>query len=65
MNNDKAKAKEMMRWLIMWDKPESELRENKVLPGDVDVDRMVEEIFRKNLNLSIPAISSASIPEFK
>ena len=53
----KTKAKEMMKWLLMWDKPDSMLTGNRVLPNDVDVEREVERIFRQNMNLSIAEFS--------
>ena len=53
----KTKAKEMMKWLLMWDKPDTMLVGNKILPNDLNVDREVEKIFRQNMNLSVAEFS--------
>ena len=40
-----AQKREMLRWLKMWDRPERELRGNRIIDADVDVDRLVDDIF--------------------
>jgi hypothetical protein len=37
----------MLRWLKMWDRPEKELRGNLVLEHDENVDRFVDEAFKR------------------
>ncbi|GAB4296330.1 MAG: hypothetical protein Kow0090_11410 [Myxococcota bacterium] len=61
MEDEKKKAKELMKWLIMWDKPDYLLKNNRIFPGDMDVEREVERIFSQNMNLTLPEYSLPKI----